>query len=224
MESGSWFFYQYGIGCDVIDKSKSLKLYLFAVNNEKSPNQKYTNLCLLEENGDEFDIMQNINTMIGKYLLSLFYYKDIILEHQSDDLIIKYLKSSRKGDSIAQNNLGHCYQHGQGVDKDYKKAFEWYFKSASNGCAEGQCNLGYCYQKGIGVDKDYKKAIELYCKSINNGYSAGQNKLGECYYYGQGVAQLKIIRKHLNCILNQLIMDVLKVKIIQDIVINMVME
>src|ERR1044072_4734801 len=56
------FFYQYGIGCDVIDKSKSLKLYLFAVNNEKSPNQKYTNLRLLEEIGDEFDIMQNIRS------------------------------------------------------------------------------------------------------------------------------------------------------------------
>src|ERR1043166_3917311 len=61
------FFYQYGIGCDIIDKSKSLKLYSFAVNHEQSSNQKYTNL--LEENGDEFYIMQNINTMIGKYLL-----------------------------------------------------------------------------------------------------------------------------------------------------------
>src|SRR5437762_3818122 len=35
------FFYQYGIGCD-IDKNKSLKLYLLAVNhNEESSNQKF---------------------------------------------------------------------------------------------------------------------------------------------------------------------------------------
>src|SRR5436305_9225341 len=124
------FFYQYGIGCDV-DKNTSLRLYLSAVNNEKTSNKKFTNSRLL--NDDEFDIMQNINIIIGKYLLSLFYYKDIILENKLDDFIIKYLKSSRKGDPINQYNLGYCYQYGQRISKDFKKAFEWYSKSANNG-------------------------------------------------------------------------------------------
>src|SRR4051812_28539997 len=70
-ESDSWFssiigfFYQYGMGCEV-DKNKSLKLYLLAINNN-------INLHLLDENDNEFDILQNINIIIGKYLLSLFY-------------------------------------------------------------------------------------------------------------------------------------------------------
>src|SRR3954454_1980375 len=138
------FFYQHGIGCDA-NKDKSLKLYLLAVNNdhEGSSNQKFINLHLLESN-NEFDIVKN-NIMIGKYLLSLFYYKDIILENKLNDFIIKYLKSSRKGDPVAQYNLGYCYQHGQGVTQDYKKAFEWYYKSANNGCGEGQNSLGECY-------------------------------------------------------------------------------
>src|SRR4051812_10304777 len=70
------FFYQYGIGCDV-DKKKALELYLSYVNNEESLNQKFINL---QKNENEFNVLQNINVNIGKYLLSLFYYRDIILD------------------------------------------------------------------------------------------------------------------------------------------------
>src|ERR1051325_9399157 len=74
------FFYQLGIGCDV-DKNKALELYLLTVNNDDNEflNQNFAHLYLLEENDNEFDALQSINIIIGKYLLSLFYYKDIIL-------------------------------------------------------------------------------------------------------------------------------------------------
>src|ERR1043166_3502719 len=62
------FFYQHGVGCDP-DKDKALKLYLLIINNDEKE-------FLVKE---EHDILQNINIIIGKYLLSLFYYKDIIL-------------------------------------------------------------------------------------------------------------------------------------------------
>ena len=104
-----FLFYQHGIGCNV-DRNKALELYsLAAVNNsdEDSLIQNLTNLHWLEGNDNEFDALQNINIIIGKYLLSLFYYKDIILESKLNDVIIKYLKSARKGDPIAQYNLGH---------------------------------------------------------------------------------------------------------------------
>src|SRR5438034_3267327 len=114
------FFYQYGIGCD-IEKNKALELYLLAVGNEKSLNQKFTNVYLLEKDDNEFDTMKNINIIVGKYLLSFFYYKDIILDKLK---LSKYLES-----------LGFCYQFGQGVTKNHNKAFELYFKSANNGCA-----------------------------------------------------------------------------------------
>src|SRR5688572_27555201 len=51
------FFYQHGIGCNV-DKDKALEMYLLAIKQDK---------------------VQTINNTIAKYLLSLFYYKDIIL-------------------------------------------------------------------------------------------------------------------------------------------------
>src|SRR5438046_2156903 len=52
------FFYQHGIGCNV-DKDKALKMYLSTIKRDEP---------------------QSINTLIAKYLLALFYYKDIILD------------------------------------------------------------------------------------------------------------------------------------------------
>jgi len=98
-ESETWFssiigfFYQHGIGCDN-DKNKAFELYLLAVNNEKSSSLKFTRLrSLEEENVNEFDILQNINVYIGKYLLSLFYCKDIILDELNPSV---YLESAKK--------------------------------------------------------------------------------------------------------------------------------
>src|SRR5947199_353229 len=81
--------------------------------NEKSLNRKFMNLNLSEENDNEFNVLQNINVNIGKYLLSLFYYKDIILDVR--DLSNLDLKSAIKGDSKAQFDLGNCYCYGQGI-------------------------------------------------------------------------------------------------------------
>src|SRR5581483_12067192 len=69
------FFYQHGVG-GVTDRKMSLELYILAVNNEHSLNK----LHLIEENKDEFSSLRNNNIVIGKYLLSLYYYKDIILD------------------------------------------------------------------------------------------------------------------------------------------------
>jgi TPR repeat protein len=181
------FFYQYGIYCN-IDKDMALESYLLAIKNDEFSDHKFNDD---NDDNDEFIMFQNINSIIGKYLLSLYYYKDIILDIRNldglSDLVIKYLKSARKGDPIDQYNLGTCYQYGKGIAQDYNKAFEWYFKSANNGYAKSQCNLGLCYYYGRGTIQDYKKAFEWYFKSANNGCAKGQNNLGYCYQYGKGV-------------------------------------
>ena len=62
------FFYQLGMDCDV-DKNKALELYLLAINYDDCEflNQNFAHLHLLEENENEFDILQSINLIIGKY-------------------------------------------------------------------------------------------------------------------------------------------------------------
>ena len=44
--------------------------------------------------------------------------------------------AAEQGDADAQNNLGACYYHGQGVAKDYAEAVKWYNKAAEQGDAE----------------------------------------------------------------------------------------
>ena len=42
-------------------------------------------------------------------------------------------KAAKQGNMWAQNNLGCCYQYGEGVRKNYKKAVEWFTKAAEQG-------------------------------------------------------------------------------------------
>src|SRR4051794_1137539 len=72
------FFYQHGIGCDV-DIKISLEFYQSANNNDEIEKDFNILHLIRETNKDEFNLLKNKNIIIGKYLLSLFYYKDIIL-------------------------------------------------------------------------------------------------------------------------------------------------
>ncbi len=41
-----------------------------------------------------------------------------------------YLKAAAQGSVGAYVNIGYMYKHGQGVEKDYQAAFEWFTKAA----------------------------------------------------------------------------------------------
>lgn len=67
----------------------------------------------------------------------------------------------------ALEDLGWCYQFGNGVEKDGAKAFELYSLSASKtDSAKCRYRLGDCYNFGIGVKADKKKAIFYYREAI----------------------------------------------------------
>ena len=66
----------------------------------------------------------------------------------------KLLTLGERGTLSAEFNLGFLYQHGEGVDKDAKKAAEWYQKAAERGHPSAQYNLGGMYLRGDGVEKD----------------------------------------------------------------------
>ena len=93
------------------------------------------------------------------------------------------------GDAAAQNNLGVCYEYGQGVARNYAEAVEWYKKAAVQGHANAQNNLGLCYENGQGVARNYAEAVEWYKKAAVQGHVYAQFNLGECYDNGQGVTR-----------------------------------
>jgi len=130
-----------------------------------------------------------------------------------------YLQNAaEQGDAQAQYLLGLWYFSGQGGQKDYAKAAEWYGKAAEQGDAMSQYYMGLLYLAGQGVpedktnatelfskaaiqgvaraqyytgllSQDYAKAAEWYEKAAEQGDDDAQYELGILYAKGQGVPQ-----------------------------------
>jgi TPR repeat protein len=58
--------------------------------------------------------------------------------------------------------MGLMYRYGKGVEKNYKKAIEWYQKASEQGHPGAGANIGCMYMKGEGVKQNYKKAMALF--------------------------------------------------------------
>ncbi len=106
------FFYQHGIGCNV-NKDKALEMYLMAIKQDR---------------------VQIPNSIIAKYLLSLYYYKDIILINKfSMDLTInspiylikedekKELQEDESNMYIIKDDEGKDLQKGENYNQKNKK-------------------------------------------------------------------------------------------------------
>ena len=59
-------------------------------------------------------------------------------------------------------NLAMGYQFGQGVDRDYAKAREWYERAAAKGSASALRQLAELHAGGLGLRLDTTRARELY--------------------------------------------------------------
>ncbi|CAB4472776.1 unnamed protein product [Rhizophagus irregularis] len=132
------FFYEKSIGFDdddddinIINKdNKFLKLYLLSINNYKNKNS--------------ISLYQLLNIIIAKYLLSFYYYKDIILNKRK--LIISELNV------MSHNQIENFYGLELNLCKDEINTIEEFFKSSNKDSNEKQ--------------KDYVKKKEL--EKLNN--------------------------------------------------------
>ncbi len=121
------------------------------------------------------------------YILVLFCLLCVAPVKAQKHLRATLVDSAKNGIATAQNELGDCYLHGEGVKPDTIKAFEWYRKAAEQGNAEAQKNLGWCYFNAHGVKADTVKALELYRKAAEQGNAVAQRNLGWCYFNAHGV-------------------------------------
>ena len=88
---------------------------------------------------------------------------------------------------IASYNLGVCYESGNGVEQNWKRAFALYQKAVDKGHDKALSALGQCYEYGNGVPKDMKMAVILYEKGVEKNVHHAMYRLGECYRFGNGV-------------------------------------
>ena len=99
----------------------------------------------------------------------------------------QYIKAAKKGDADAQFRIGSCYSKGDGIEKNEKKAVNWWRKAAEQGHAISQGLLGHAYDKGEGVQKDPSLAVFWYRKAAEQDVPLAQTVLAMCYNSGKGV-------------------------------------
>ena len=86
---------------------------------------------------------------------------------------IELLRTAAKhGSSEAYVRLAGEYYHGENVDKDDEKAFEYTKKAAEMRNANGTYNLGWYYIDGTGCEKDVEKGMQI---SYGRTYTTSKN-------------------------------------------------
>lgn len=88
-----------------------------------------------------------------------------------------FQKAADQGLTTAYDQLGNCYEKGEGVPQSYAKAAELYRKGADVGNWSAQMRLGGLYERGQGVPKDLERAAELYRKVAEQDIKEGAEAL-----------------------------------------------
>lgn len=67
------------------------------------------------------------------------------------------------------------YEHGQGIQLNFKDAVKWYKKSARQGNSSAQYNLGTLYEYGQGDPQNYVLAYKFYNLASLSGHEQVKN-------------------------------------------------
>lgn len=127
------------------------------------------------------------------YSISLLSYAEIdrgvdAYEQGKHSVALRYwMPLARKGNALAQNNLGVMYQRGLGVAQDFRKAYSWFEKAAAQNLPEAHVNLGLLYIDGLGVAQDPQKAFSLFSIAARDKLPEAHHMLGLQLYQGLGV-------------------------------------
>ncbi len=93
-------------------------------------------------------------------------------------------EAAANGDNKALFEIATRYADGRGVNKDMKKAVEWYQKAADAGFAPAQFRIGSYYEKGTGVERSPQKAKEFYQLAAQQGNASAMHNLAVLYAMG----------------------------------------
>lgn len=96
------------------------------------------------------------------------------------------IKQADEGDDRAQYQLGLVYYNGDGINKNYRRAYCYFQKAADQGHAEAQFMLGEMLRSGKKIGKDLKKAFEWYALASQQGHIPSKHCLAGMVYDGEG--------------------------------------
>lgn len=89
-------------------------------------------------------------------------------------------REANEGELHAMNDLGCCYDLGNGVEQNHQKALEWFLKCGAMS-GESAFNIGYYLENGIVEPRNLDAAIKWYSESAAKGYGFAYYRLGKIY-------------------------------------------
>jgi len=100
-----------------------------------------------------------------------------------------YLFAANHGHGPAAYYLAGDYYDGKGVERDPKKALQWYMAADKDGVKEAANEVAYQYDHAIGVEQNDAEAFKWYKKGADEGHALAQKNLAIFYEHGRGTAK-----------------------------------
>lgn len=111
-----------------------------------------------------------------------------------------WLEETKHKNDQAMANIGLMYLKGEGVQKDFLKAKEWFEKSSVFDNDSAHYNLALMYQNKIGIEEDIDKAIEHFRKAVQKDHQGANFRLGLLLLKDRTNKQL--VKEGFECMLN----------------------
>lgn len=94
----------------------------------------------------------------------------LMKDNRFDAAMQEFLPAAAAGNAEAEELIGVMYAMGLGVERDDKRAFEWYLRSAMKGHPGAQSGVGWYYEVGRGIEApDLVRAYMWYVLSAIGG-------------------------------------------------------
>lgn len=87
-------------------------------------------------------------------------------------------EAAQAGIADAQYQVAIRYYNGEGVEKSFEKAFEWFLKAAEQNHGDAQFNVGRLYLLGNGVEADVEEGVRWFEKAAENNNGSAEYMLG----------------------------------------------
>ena len=121
------------------------------------------------------------------YMLSQYYANGTVVDENGQEAIRLLEIAAEKKVADACYNLGIAYEYGKfDVEKDIKKAVEYYEQGVALDAPDCMVNLGCILETSKEYPNDKKRAFELYSKAAEHEKNYAYNNLGTCYKRGIG--------------------------------------
>ena len=131
-----------------------------------------------DENINEFGVKMKASIKVCVLLVLLYTSFNVIaMTGQSDQNNFQVVPPSDHLRLMVTEAWNLMYPK-DGVEPDYKRAYELNEKAFNLGHAEGASNIGLMYEKGLGVDEDASVAAKWYLIAQSSNYHSPQAETG----------------------------------------------